>query len=187
MKELYLAGGSYYGLQEVFSRMYGVVDTVAGFCNCNVEHPTKEMRKEGKATGQECVKVIYNPKKIDIGMLLNVFFTVINPYTDGIQGKYVGPQYRSGVYYVSQEDTMQLGYFFAFIQNRGIAHQMTENSLVVNEFEGEGKVRPKVRTELKELVNFYPAPEEEQHYLRSHPDAYTPIDIPLLAKLKIIQ
>ena len=43
MKELYLAGGSYYGLQEVFSRMYGVVDTVAGFCNCDVEHPTKEM------------------------------------------------------------------------------------------------------------------------------------------------
>lgn len=82
---------------------------------------------------------------------------------------------------------MQLGYFFAFIQNRGIAHQMTENSLVVNEFEGEGKVRPKIRTELKELVNFYPAPEEEQHYLRSHPDSYTPIDIPLLAKLKIIQ
>ena len=187
MKELYLAGGSYYGIQEVFSRFYGVVDTVAGFANSDVENPTKDMIKEGKAKAQECVKVIYNPKKIDIGMLLNVFFTIINPYTDGIQGKCIGPQYRSGVYYVSKEDIPQISYYMVFLQNRGVSRQMTDSSLVVNEFEGEGKIRPKVRTEMKELVNFYAAPEEEQHYLRSHPDAYTPVDIPLLEKLKIIQ
>lgn len=187
MKELYLAGGSYYGIQEVFSRLYGVVDTVAGFSNCNVENPVKEMLQEGKAEGQECVKVIYNPKKIDIGMLLNLFFTIINPYTDGIQGKYTGPQYRSGVYYVSREDIPQISYYFSFLQNRGIARQMTENSLVLNEFEGEGKIRPKIRTEMKALVNFYPAPEEEQYYLRSHPETYTPIDIALLEKLGCIE
>ena len=111
----------------------------------------------------------------------------IDPCTDGIQGKYVGPQYRSGIYYTSKEDVPQISYFLVFLQNRGVAHQMTDNALVVNEFEGEGKVRPKVRTEMKELVNFYPAVEEEQHYLRSHPDAYTPIDIHLLEELKIIQ
>ena len=187
MKELYLAGGSYYGIQEVFSRLPGVVDTVAGFANCSVENPTKEMFQEGKAEGRECVKVIYNPKKIDISMMLQVFFTLINPYTDGIQGKLRGHQYRSGVYYVSREDTFQIGYYMSFIQNRGLPRQMTEAAMVINEFEGEKKVRPKVKTEMAELINFYPAPEEEQHYLRSHPDAYTPIDIKLLEQLKIIQ
>ena len=185
-KDLYLAGGSFHGLQEVFSRIYGVVDTQAGYANSCIEAPTKEQVADGSAEAVECVKVTYNPKKIDIGMLLNVFFTIINPYTDGIQGKYVGPQYRSGIYYTSKEDVPQISYFLVFLQNRGIAHQMTDNALVVNEFEGEGKVRPKVRTEMKELVNFYPAIEEEQHYLRSHPDAYTPIDIHLLEELKII-
>lgn len=186
-KDLYLAGGSYYGLQEVFSRVYGVVKTEAGFANCSAENPTKAMVSSGNVEAKECVKVTYNPKKIDIGMLLNVFFTIINPYTDGIQGKNVGPQYRSGVYYTSKEDVPQISYYLVFLQNRGVSKQVTESSLVMNEFEGEGKVRPKVRTEMGELKNFYAAPEEEQYYLRSHPDAYTPIDIPLLEKLKIIQ
>ena len=186
-KDLYLAGGSYYGLQEVFSRVYGVVKTEAGFANCSAPNPTKAMVSSGKVEAKECVKVTYNPKKIDIGMLLNVFFTIINPYTDGIQGKNVGPQYRSGVYYTSKEDVPQISYYLVFLQNRGVSKQVTESSLVMNEFEGEGKVRPKVRTEMGELKNFYAAPEEEQYYLRSHPDAYTPIDIPLLEQLKIIQ
>ncbi len=186
-KDLYLAGGSYYGLQEVFSRVYGVVSTEAGFANSMVENPTKAMVSSGSTGAVECVKVTYNPKKIDIGMLLNVFFTIINPYTDGIQGKFVGTQYRSGVFYTSKEDVPQISYFFVFLANRGVARQMTEDSLVVNEFEGEGKVRPKIRTEMGELKNFYAAPEEEQYYLRNHPDTYTPVDISLLEKLKIIQ
>ncbi len=186
-KDLYLAGGSYYGLQEVFSRVYGVVKTEVGYANSNVENPTRMMVESGEADAKECVKVTYNPKKIDIGMLLNVFFTIINPYTDGIQGKYVGPQYRSGVYYTSKEDVPQISYYLVFLQNRGVSKQVTDSALVVNEFEGEGKVRPKVRTEMGELKNFYAAPEEEQYYLRSHPDTYTPIDIGLLEKLKIIQ
>lgn len=186
-KDLYLAGGSYYGLQEVFSRVYGVVKTEVGYANSNVENPTRMMVESGAADAKECVKVTYNPKKIDIGMLLNVFFTIINPYTDGIQGKYVGPQYRSGVYYTSKEDVPQISYYLVFLQNRGVSKQVTDSALVVNEFEGEGKVRPKVRTEMGELKNFYAAPEEEQYYLRSHPDTYTPIDIGLLEKLKIIQ
>ena len=95
-KDLYLAGGSFHGLQEVFSRIYGVVDTQAGYANSRIEAPTKEQVADGSAEAVECVKVTYNPKKIDIGMLLNVFFTIINPYTDGIQGKYVGPQYQIG-------------------------------------------------------------------------------------------
>lgn len=180
MKELYLAGGPYYGLQEVFSRVKGVVDTRAGYANSVIENPTKDDVVSGRAQAVECVKVVYNPKKIDISALLSVFFTVINPYTDGIQGKCEGPHYRTGVYFTSGEDSMQLGYYMSYMANRGNPRQMTENSFVFNEFEGKQRARPPVRTECKRLENFYEAPEEEQFYLRSHPDTYSPIDIRLL-------
>lgn len=187
MKELYLAGGPYYGLQEVFSRVKGVARVEAGFANCSTPNPSKDEIYSGKVEGRECIRVIYNPKKIDIVSLLSLFFTIINPYTDGIQGKAVGPQFRSGIYYTSHEDTMQISYYLVFLQNRGVSRRMTESSFIVNEYEGEGKHRPPIRTEAKPLENFYKAPEEEQFYLRSHPDGYTPINIPLLEKLGTIE
>ncbi len=180
MKELYLAGGPYYGIQEVFSRIKGVVETVAGFANSSKECPRKEEVESGAVTAVECVKVIYNPKKIDIGSLLSIFFTIINPYTDGIQGKCKGPQYRSGVYYISSEDVPQITYYMSYIQNRGDSRQMSKSCLVFNEFEGSKKIRPPIRTEVKKLENFYEAPAEEQHYLQKHPETYSPIDIRLL-------
>ena len=183
MKELYLAGGPYYGLQEVFSRVRGVAEVTAGFANCSSPSPSKEDIYSGKVEGRECIRIIYDPKKIDIVSLLSLFFTIINPYTDGIQGKAVGPQFKSGVYYTSHEDTMQISYYLIFLQNRGVNRRMTDAAIVFNEFEGEGGHPPKVRTEMKPLENFYESPEEEQYYLRKHPDAYTPINIPLLEKL----
>lgn len=187
MKELYLAGGPYYGLQEVFSRVKGVARVEAGFANCSAPNPSKDDIYSGKVEGRECIRVIYNPKKIDIVSLLSLFFTIINPHTDGIQGKAVGPQFRSGVYYTSHEDTMQISYYLVFLQNRGVSRRMTQSSFIVNEYEGEGKHLPPIRTEAKPLENFYPAPEEEQFYLRSHPGTYTPINIPLLEKLGTIE
>lgn len=186
MKELYLAGGPYYGLQEVFSKVKGVARVRAGFANCSREAPSKEDIYSGKAEGRECIQIIYNPKKIDIVSLLSLFFTIINPYTDGIQGKAVGPQYRSGIYYTSHEDTMQISYYLIFLQNRGITRPVTDAAVVFNEFEGEGGRRPPVHTEMKPLENFYEAPEEEQFYLRKHPGTYTPIHIDLLEELGAI-
>lgn len=186
MKELYLAGGPYYGLQEVFSRVKGVARVRAGFANCSSDSPLKEDIYSGKVEGRECIQVIYNPKKIDIVSLLSLFFTIINPYTDGIQGKAEGPQFRSGVYYTSPEDTMQISYYLTFLQNRGIHRRMTEDALVFNAFEGEGGRRPPIRTEMKRLENFYEAPEEEQYFLRKHPGTYTPIHIDLLEELGTI-
>lgn len=187
MKDLYLAGGPFYGIQEVFSRVENVVDTVAGYANSQIENPTKEQVESGEAGAVECVKVTYNPKRIDICALLQVFFTIVNPYTDGIQGKCKGPQYRTGVYYTSREDAPQISYYMLFIQNRGNNHPISESCMVMNEFEGERQFRPPVRTEMKILENFYPAPEDEQFYLRKHPDVYSPIDIQLLEQLKVIK
>jgi len=180
MKDLYLAGGPYYGVQEVFSRIKGVVETTAGYANSSEPDPTKDRVETGKIQAVECVKVTYNPKKIDIGTLLSVFFTIVNPYTDGIQGECKGPQYRSGIYYVSGEDVPQITYYMTYYQHRGNSRPMSESCLVVNEYENEKNIRPPMRTEMKRLDNFYAAPEEEQYFLRKHPGTYSPIDIRLL-------
>ena len=84
MKELYLAGGPYYGLQEVFSRVKGVARVRAGFANCSSDSPSKEDIYSGKVEGRECIQVIYNPKKIDIVSLLSLFFPPPPPPTVGI-------------------------------------------------------------------------------------------------------
>lgn len=181
-KELYLAGGPFHGLQEVFSRIYGVLDTVAGYAH---GAPREDgTLPEGTV---ECVKVVYNPNRIDIGTLLSIFFTVVNPYTDGIQGKCQGPRYRSGIYYTSKEDVPQISYYMLFIQHRGESRPISESCLVVNEFEGEKKFRPPIRTELAELDEFHPAPEEAQHLYRKDPSIYTPIDIPKLEELGVFK
>ena len=175
-KDLYLAGGPACGLQEIFSRFPGVTAAVAG-----------DAVGKGTCTPIECVKVSYNPKKVAIDTLLNLFFSVVNPYTDGIQGKAVGPRYRSAVFYTSHEDIPQISYYFTFIQNRGNNAQIHAETLTVNEYEGTPKVRPKVRTLFAELFTFSPYEEEAQHRLRKDPEAYTPIDISLLEKLGILQ
>ena len=179
-KELYLAGGPACGLQEVFSRIPGVVETTAG----TAESVSGNSGFEGVV---ECVRVSYNPKKIAIDTILNLFFAVVNPYTDGIQGKAVGPLYRSAVCYTSREDIPQLSYFFTFIQNRGNKDQIYEETLVVNEYEGTPRVRPKVVTKLCELASFEPYEEARQHLLRKDPEAYTPIDIGLLEKVGVLK
>lgn len=178
MKELYLAGGPYYGIQEVFSRIYGVTETVAGFANSGKENLTKKEVADGNTGAVECVKVTYNPKKIDIGSLLSIFFTIINPYTDGVQGKCEGPQYKTGIYFTSNEDIPQITYYVTYIQNRGTSRQMSESCLIMNDV--QKNIPPKVHTEVKKLENFYEAPEEEQHFLKKHPETYSPIDIKLL-------
>ncbi len=178
MKELYLAGGPYYGIQEVFSRIRGVTDTVAGFANSRKEKPTKEEVASGNTGAVECVKVVYNPKKIDITSLLSLFFTIINPYTDGIQGKCSGPQYRTGIYYTSAEDTFQITYYMSYIKSRGAGRGLSTDAVVLNEI--RKNFLPEVQTEVKKLENFYEAAEEEQYYLKKHPETYSPIDIKLL-------
>ena len=162
--------------------MRGVEEVVAGYANSKIADPTKEQVASGDTGAVECVKVTYNPKKIDIADLLSLFFKVVDPYTDGEQGEAKGPQYRSGVYYTSGEDLPQIEYYACYVQSRGGEPIAALGNLIVNDSVSRGKERRPILTEYKRLENFYPAPESEQFYLRSHPEAYTPINIEALAR-----
>ena len=186
-KKIYFAGGSFYELQEVFSRIPGVVATRTGYINALTPQPTHEAVLAGVTGAAMGVEVAFNPKKIDLSSLMDILFAVINPYVKDKQGPCEGPMYRSGVYYVSAEDEPIVAYHMNFIQNRKKAPAATEAALTVNDTTRDPVGARRCYAEYMRLQNFHPADEEHQHYLRAHPDTKTHIDFARLLELRIIQ
>ncbi len=185
MKEIYLAGGCFWGLEAVMKRVMGVVETQVGYANSELENPTYEDVCTGKTGAVETVKVVYNPKRTDLTDILRIFFLVINPYTLNRQGNDVGPQYRTGIYYTAAEDEPMLEYYMNFMQQRGRGPAITGSDIIVNEEPDPMRGR-KIVTELLPLRNFYPAEEEHQDYLAKNPQGYCHIDIAALRAEGII-
>lgn len=186
MKEIYLAGGCFWGVEAVFSRVSGVVSTEAGYANSRVANPSYEQVCTGETGAAEAVKVVYDPKKTDLTELLGVFFAIINPYTLNRQGNDVGTQYRTGIYYTAKEDEPILEYFMNFMRQRGRGPAVTGTDMVLNE-EPDPLQGRKIMTELCRLESFYPAEEMHQQYLAKHPTGYCHIDLQRLVTEGIIR
>ncbi len=182
MKEIYLAGGCFWGLEAVMARVPGVTATEVGYANSKVENPSYEQVCTGETGAAETVKVVYNPKRTDLTEILRVFFAVVNPFTLNKQGNDEGTQYRSGIYYTQREDEPILQYFMDFMKQRGRQPAITDSDMIMNE-ETDRYSGPDIVTELAMLENFYPAEEEHQQYLQKNPDGYCHIDAELLTAL----
>ncbi len=103
MKEIYLAGGCFWGTEHFFKQIDGVLETKVGFANGQTENPTyKEVCTD--TTGfAETVYIKYDEKKISLEFLLNMYFKAIDPVSVNKQGGDCGTQYRTGVYYTSED------------------------------------------------------------------------------------
>ncbi len=156
IKTIYLAGGCFWGIQAYFSLIDGVCDTVAGYANGNCENPDYEKVCTGATNFAETVKVEYDPDKISLEEILNQFFDIIDPTTLNKQAFDIGTQYRSGVYYIDDED----------------------ESVIKEKIKSISKnyMRPIV-TEVEKLKNFYPAEDYHQKYLDKHPGGYCHINL----------
>ena len=111
MKEIYLAGGCFWGLQKYFDQFAGVVSTVAGYAN-GPDHrdghsPTYEevCRSSGHA---ETVKIIYDANEISLSELLRFYFMVVDPVSVNRQGNDRGIQYRTGIYYTDEGQLQEI-------------------------------------------------------------------------------
>ena len=132
-KKIYFAGGSFYELQEVFSRVHGVTDVVAGYINSTVPNPAHEDVLAGETGATMGIEVSFDPKQMDLSSLMDILFTVIDPYVKDKQGDCEGPMYRSGVYYISAEDKPMVEYHMNFIQNRKKALAATSAPITMND------------------------------------------------------
>lgn len=154
-REIYFAGGCFWGVGEYFSRIDGVESVAVGYANGATENPTYEEVCRRNTGHAETVRVCYDPERVGLRTLTEQFFKIINPYSLNRQGNDVGKQYRSGVYYTKEEDRRILEDVFEDVRQRG--------------------GRP-LATELKPLENFYEAEEYHQDYLKKNPGGYCHID-----------
>lgn len=151
MKEIYLAGGCFWGTQHYFDCLSGVVQTEVGYANGRTANPTYEQVKHENTGHAETVKVVYDQEKITLEELLEWYYKVIDPISVNRQGGDVGVQYRTGIYYTdpAQKDVIEGS--LARLQ------QQYDQPLAV---------------EAQPLENFYTAEEYHQKYLEKNPSGY---------------
>jgi peptide-methionine (S)-S-oxide reductase len=102
-----LAGGCFWCLEAVFDRLDGVESVESGYMGGHVDRPTYRQVCEGTTGHAEVVRITFDPEKTSFTELLDVFFTVHDPTTLNRQGNDVGTQYRSAIFYTSDEQRRQ--------------------------------------------------------------------------------
>ena len=150
-KEIYLAGGCFWGVEEYMSRIDGVVDTTVGYANGNKSNPTYEDVCTGTTGYAETTYVKYDDNIISIEELLNKFWRIINPTLLNRQGGDIGNQYRTGIYYVDEVDLSAI--------NKSLQEQ-------------KAKYDKPIITEITSLESFYEAEQYHQDYLKKNPGGY---------------
>jgi peptide methionine sulfoxide reductase msrA/msrB len=155
VKEIYFAGGCFWGTEHFFQQVRGVVGTEVGYANGNTENPTYEQVVSHTTGFAETVKVKYDPEQVDLKLLIDLYFKTIDPTSIDKQGNDRGNQYRTGIYSTDKE---------------------TE-AIVKAEVEKLAKNYSKpVVVETIPLKNFYRAEDYHQDYLDKNPGGYCHIE-----------
>lgn len=149
-KRAVLAGGCFWGVQELIRKQPGVVTTRVGYTGGDV--PNATYRNHGSHA--EAVEIIYDPTVTDYRTLLEFFFQIHDPTTKNRQGNDLGPSYRSAIFYVDEEQ-------------KRIALD------TIADVDASGLWPGKVVTEVTPAGDFWEAEPEHQDYLQRYPNGYT--------------
>ena len=160
-KEIYFAGGCFWGTEHFFKQINGVTATQVGYANGNIENPTYEQVYTDSTGFAEVVKVAYDPKVVSLEMLLDLFFKTIDPTSLNQQGEDIGTRYRTGIYWVNSEDEKTVTKALSELQRN------YEKPIVV---------------ENEPLKNFYSGEEYHQDYLDKNPNGYCHVTFDSLPK-----
>jgi methionine-S-sulfoxide reductase len=153
-QEILLAGGCFWGVQDLIRKLPGVMDTEVGYTGGITDHPVYEEVKKGATGHAETVRVVFDPKLLSVEKLLDLFFTLHDPTTKNQQGNDMGSQYRSVIFY------------------KGNAQK--EAALKkIKEWNDSGKWKRPIVTEVVEASKFHSAEGYHQDYLVKNPDGYT--------------
>ena len=145
-----LAGGCFWGVEELFRQMPGVKSTVVGYTGGEV--PNATYKNHGNHA--EAIEINFDPEELSYRKLLEYFFQIHDPTTRNRQGNDIGTSYRSAIFYSSE-------------QQRDTALEL------IAEMDASGKWPGKVVTEVVPEVDFWNAEKEHQDYLQKNPYGYT--------------
>lgn len=163
LKEIYLAGGCFWGTEKYLSCVKGIMHTDVGYANGNTENPTYEDVCNKDTGHAETVRVLYDPERISLEFILNLYYDVIDPTSINRQGGDVGSQYRTGIYYVDDSD----------------------REVIMKSIRELQKNHDKpIAIEVLPLKNYYLAEEYHQKYLDKNPNGYCHIGVDKFEKAK---
>lgn len=149
-----LAGGCFWGVEDLLRQMKGVVKTEVGYTGGHVPNAKYELVKTGKTDHAEAVRIEFDPAVLSYADLLLYFFKLHDPTTPNQQGNDIGTQYRSAIFYLSGE-------------------QMETAKVVIERVNKSGAWGKPVMTEIVKASDFYLAEEYHQKYLVKNPGGYT--------------
>ena len=158
MKEIYFAGGCFWGTEHYFKQMRGVAETEVGYANGHTENPTYKEVCSDKTGFAETVRIVYDPDSISLRLLTEMYFKAIDPVSVNRQGHDEGTQYRTGIYYKDETDKPTLQQVYDQVQQ---------------------EVGKPLAVELQPLQNFYSAEEYHQDYLDKNPQGYCHLPVEL--------
>ena len=150
MEKSILAGGCFWGVEELIRNLPGIHSTVVGYTDGDVRNAT--YRNHG--THAETIEILFDPEKLSYRTLLEFFFQIHDPATLNRQGNDRGLSYRSAIFYVDEEQ-------------KETAHTL------IKEMEASGKWPGPIVTEVVPATDFWNAEEEHQNYLQKSPNGYT--------------
>jgi peptide-methionine (S)-S-oxide reductase len=145
-----LAGGCFWGMQDLIRKLPGVIETRVGYTGGDV--PNATYRNHG--THAEGIEIIFDPEIISYRRILEYFFQIHDPTTRDRQGADIGSSYRSAIYYVDDEQK-----------------RIAEDTIA--DVDASGLWPGKVVTEVEPVGDFWQAEPEHQDYLQRYPDGYT--------------
>ena len=149
-KRAVLAGGCFWGMQDLIRKLPGVIETRVGYTGGDVRNAT--YRNHG--THAEGIEIIFDPEIISYRRILEYFFQIHDPTTRNRQGADVGSAYRSAIYYVDDEQK-----------------RIAEDTIA--DVDASGRWPGKVVTEVEPVGDFWQAEPEHQDYLQRNPFGYT--------------
>jgi len=154
IETVYLAGGCYWGLEDLLRKIPGVVETAVGFSGGHVKNVCYREVSTGTTGHAETVKVIFDNDILSFTDLLIFFFKIHNPTTLNQQGNDIGTQYRSAIFVTTNEQVF-----------------LAED--LIKKIDASGVLRHKIITEVNTFNSFFSAEENHQKYLEKYPDGYT--------------
>ncbi len=139
------AAGCFWGVEETFRTLPGVISTRVGYTGGGMKNPSYELVCTNLTGHAEALEIEFDPKKISYGKLLDVFWNSHNPTTPNRQGVDIGTQYRSAIFYHTEK-------------------QKTEAEKSIAALEKSGRWKSKIITQVVPAKEFYPAEEYHQKY-----------------------
>jgi len=148
-----IAGGCFWGVENLFSKFVGVTNTEVGYIGSNYKDPTYDVVKLGLSGHAESVKIIFDPNKTSYEKILKFFFKIHDPTQLNKQQNDIGTQYRSEIFYLNEKQK-----------------EVAEN--LIKKLDQSGVFKNKIVTKLSKAGIFYVAEEYHQNYLKKNPNGY---------------